>query len=142
MPSTWIMRAGDAGTGGARSSHALDLLGKNLDDDTDLAGPTLRIAVLAQVLLGERVDVIVGALLRHLDDPSPDLEVAVGVVRILHRRRDLRIARKVLVLHPPPGSVEPDVRAIVIPQTGVTCGVPSRPTVATWANAFFANRSR
>src|SRR6266446_6686268 len=105
------MRAGDAGNGGARSSHALDLLGKNLDDDTHLAGPAVRIAVLAQVLLGERVDVLVGALLRHLDDASPDLEVAVGVVRVLHRKRDLRIPLKVLVLHPPPGSVEADVGA-------------------------------
>src|SRR5438128_1653971 len=108
------MRAGDAGNGGARSSHALDLLGKNLDDDTHLAGPAVRIAVLAQVLLGERVDVLIGALLRHLDDAPPDLEVAVGVVRVLHRKRDLRIPLKVLVLHPPPGSVEADVLPVVV----------------------------
>src|SRR6267378_6696832 len=88
MPSSWIMRARDVGTG-SRSSHALDLLGQDLDDDAHLAGLAIGVPIAARVLLGERVDVRVGVLLGHLDDASAYLNVAVGVVRILHRERDL-----------------------------------------------------
>src|SRR5512145_455773 len=113
MPSSWIMRPQGAGCG-PPSSHALNLLGKNLDGDPHLAGPAVSVAVLARVLLGEGVDVRVGALLRHLDDTSPDLEVAVRIVGVLHGERDRRIALEVPVLHPSPGGVEPNVDAVVV----------------------------
>src|SRR3989442_11586178 len=113
MPSSWIMRARDVGTG-SRSSHALDLLGQDLDDDAHLAGPAIGVPITARVLLGERVDVRVGVLLGHLDDASAHLNVAVGIVGILHRERDLRAPLEVLVLYPAPGGVETDVRAVVV----------------------------
>src|SRR5437773_9125871 len=99
------MRAGGAGDG-VRSSHTLDLLGQDLDGDANLARAAMRVALLAGVLLRQRVDVRVGALLGHLDDPAADLDVAVGVVGILDRERDLRAALEVLVLHPSACRVE------------------------------------
>src|SRR2546426_599108 len=63
------MRAGDAGNGGARSSHALDLLGKNLDDDTHLAGPADGRDV-GERLFREQVTAVLGNR-RHGHSPLP-----------------------------------------------------------------------
>src|SRR5215831_6776679 len=96
------------------SSHALDLLGQDLHGDTNLTRPAMRVAFLTGVLLGERVDVCVGPLFGDLDDSTADLEIAVGVVGVLDRERDLRIALQIFVLHPSPGGIEQDVRAVVV----------------------------
>src|SRR5258705_7402061 len=58
------------------SSHALDGLGLDLGDHAHLAGPAVRILFLAPVLLCQRVDVLVGSLLRHLHDAPAHLPVA------------------------------------------------------------------
>src|SRR5215471_9176074 len=56
----------------------------DLEDHPHLAGLGKGIFVLAQIFFGERVDVLRGALLRHMRDPAPDLHVAVGIVGIDH----------------------------------------------------------
>src|SRR6266576_3765676 len=90
MSSSWITPG--------RSPHRLDRLGQDLHHHAHLARPAVRVLVLAQVLPRERVDVVVGALLAHLDDPPADLDVAVRVLGVLDRERDARVPLEVLVL--------------------------------------------
>src|SRR3989442_9338536 len=120
MASAWIigLRARLGRRNGSRSSHALDLLGKYLDGDANLAGTPVGVPLLTRVLLGQRVDMVVGALLGHLDDSPADLQVSIGVVGILDRERDLRIGFYILVLDPASRGVEPDVRAVVVDPDG------------------------
>src|SRR4030095_9790450 len=106
ISSTWIIRALDSETRRG-SSHALDLLGQDLDGDADFTGTPVTVAVLTRVLLGERVDVLVGSLLGHLDDSPADLEVSVRVVGILDREGDVRISPAVLGLHAYPARAGP-----------------------------------
>src|SRR4030095_13038301 len=113
ISSTWIIRALDSETRRG-SSHALDLLGQDLDGDADFTGTPVTVAVLTRVLLGERVDVLVGSLLGHLDDSPAALEVSVRGVGLLDLERALRVALEVLVLPPSRGRVEPDVGAVVV----------------------------
>src|SRR6267143_2389710 len=105
MSSSWITPGG--------SPHRLDGLGQDLHHHAHLARPTVGVLVLAQILLGERVDVIVRALLGHLDDPPANLDIAVWVLGVLDRERDARVLLEILVLHAPPRRVEAHVGAVV-----------------------------
>src|SRR5437762_573866 len=96
------------------SSHALDGVGLDLGDHAHLAGPAVRILVLAHVFLGQRVDVLIGALLGHLHDAPAHLHVAIRVVRVLHGERDHRVRLEVLVLHAAAGRVDANVRAVEV----------------------------
>src|SRR4051812_45563224 len=104
--SSWITAA--------RSPHALDLLGRDRDGHADLARLAAGVRVLAEVFLGQRVDVIVGALLRHSRHAPADLQVAVRILRVLDRDGHARIALEVLVLHAPARGVEADVGAVEV----------------------------
>src|SRR5207249_8767413 len=106
MSSSWITPG--------RSPHRLDRLGQNLHHHAHLARPAVRVLVLAQVLPRERVDVVVGALLAHLDDPPADLDVAVRVLGVLDRERDARVPLEVLVLDASARRAEAHVRAVVV----------------------------
>src|SRR5436853_6571930 len=75
--SSWITAA--------RSPHALDLLGRDRDGHADFPRLAAGVFVLAEVFLGQRVDVVIGALLRHPGHPAADLQVAVRVLGILDR---------------------------------------------------------
>src|SRR5262249_60327275 len=59
--------------------HALDGLGRDLRDHAHLARLPVRIAVLAHVLLGQRVDVLVRTLLRRLGDAAAHLHLPLAV---------------------------------------------------------------
>jgi hypothetical protein len=76
--------------------------------------------------LRELVDVIVGAGLRDLRHSTLDLEVAIGVVRILNGKRDVRVAPEVLVLDATARGVDADVRAVVVDPDGGHLGAPIR----------------
>src|SRR4029453_19228611 len=63
MSSGWIT--------GPASPHALDFLGLHFHHDPHLTLSAMRIASLAEVLLRQGVDVLVGSLLRRLGDAAP-----------------------------------------------------------------------
>src|SRR5260370_37756514 len=65
------------------SSHALHGLGLDLGDHAHLAGPAVRVLVLAPVFLGQPIDGLVGPLLGPLHDPAAPLPAATPVVRAL-----------------------------------------------------------
>src|SRR2546428_12870706 len=90
MSSTWIMRAPDPPLGSGLP-RGLDLLGQDLYEHADFAGLPVRVRVLAEVLLGERIDVRVRPPPRHLGHPSADPEAPVRIVRALDRQRALPI---------------------------------------------------
>src|SRR4029453_14500038 len=106
MSSRWIT--------GPASPHALDLLGRYLHGHPHFSGLTMGIAVLPDVLLRERVDMSVGALLRLLAHTPPYLKVWIGILGVLHRQRDPGVTLEIARLHPPAGGVEPDVRPVVV----------------------------
>src|SRR2546423_15053286 len=106
MSSSWITPG--------RSPHRLDRLGQDLHHHAHLARPAVRVLVLAQVLPRERVDVVLGALLAHLDNPPADLDVAVRVLGVLDRERDARVPLEVLVLDAPARRAEAHVRAVIV----------------------------
>src|SRR5882762_3767392 len=104
------------------SSQALDGLGLDLGDHAHLAGPAVRILVLARVLLGQCVDVLVGALLGHLHDAPAHLHVAIRVVRVLHGERDHRVRLEVLVFHAATRRVDANVRTVEVTPHGRDLG--------------------
>src|SRR5262249_23437351 len=95
-------------------AHALHGFGCDLHHHPHLARLTVRVLVLAHVLLGQRIDVSVGALLSHLTDASANLHVAVRVVGILSRQRHTRVRFQVAILHAAAGRVDAHVRAVEI----------------------------
>src|SRR5437762_7367251 len=85
-------------------------LGLNHVHDPHLVWPPARIALRAQVLLGEQVRVLDRAVLGDLNDSPSYLKVAVRVVGIQGRGVDAGIAARVAGLHPaagPRGGVVP-----------------------------------
>src|SRR5574337_36879 len=103
-----------ARSGPSDSPHGLHALGRDLVEDADLARPTVRVLVLAQVLLGQRVDVRVGPGLGDVGDPAPELHVAIRIIRVDDGERHGRVAPEVLVLEPAFGGDEANVGAIVV----------------------------
>src|SRR6266516_2716316 len=116
--SSAMERSSTAPRGRDANSHPLHALGQDLVQDAHLARLAERVLVLAEVLLRERVDVRVSALLRRLDDPPADLHVAVGVVGVLDGERHARVARQVPHLDAALRRVEAHVRAVEVDPHG------------------------
>src|SRR5580704_1409959 len=104
---------------GPETALAHDVDGCRLDHVRHalLIGCAERIFVLIQVLLRETIDMRVGVLLIFADDRTANSDVAIGVVGIHYRQRDLRTDLDILSLDPPArrvdanlaiGVVEPD----------------------------------
>src|SRR5213593_3016599 len=104
----------NSGTGGLHSPLPRHPPGLDDVDDPHLVGPPARIALHAQVLPGEQVRMLDGALLGDLDDLPTYLNVAIRVVGIEDRESDAGIATHVLVLHPPARRVDADVPSVEI----------------------------
>lgn len=81
------------------------------------------------------------ALFGDLNDLTPDCNVPIGIFWILDRKRDPFVAAHVLVFETTFGGIHSDMAAVVIDQTGVTCGLPSGMQVAKCANATLVKRS-
>src|SRR3990170_609068 len=64
---------------------------------------------LALVLHGERVDPLVAALVRYLDDMAADRDLPVGVLLVVDRERDAGVAADVAGLGPALGGVDDHV---------------------------------
>src|SRR5579871_3252742 len=96
------------------SAHSRKALWRDFVHHAHFAGLAKRIFVLAKVLLGERVDVRVGAFVRYPRYGSAHLHIAIGVVGIHDRERDGRTFAHVARLHPAFRGVdtEPAVLAI------------------------------
>src|SRR4029077_3337383 len=64
------------------SAHGAEFLWLNLVQHAHLTGLSIRVLCLTKVLLCQAVDVIVGTLLRDIDDLATNFEIAVGIVGI------------------------------------------------------------
>src|SRR5947209_3839209 len=99
-------------SGAAAARSALLLVadpGRGHDElDPLLARLAIRVLVLADVLLGQAVDVIVGVLAGPLG-PALDLDVLVRVVRRVDKQGDLGVALEVRRTPPTDGAVHPPV---------------------------------
>src|SRR3954452_16264899 len=90
-----------------------DALGPQDEPDALLARLAERVLVLAGVLLGEGVDVLVGAVVAVLGEPGDDLDVLVGVLVIGDRdRRGAGVPQQLRPLAPL-GAVERHVALVV-----------------------------
>src|ERR1700686_1022925 len=90
------VRAGPPGGGACWSlSVNVYVVGLDANDEALFARLAEGIAVLIEILLGERVDVLVRALARALADAATDHDVLVGVLEVLHRDRHARGAFEV-----------------------------------------------
>src|SRR5205814_10337638 len=74
----------------------------------------LWILVLAEIFLGERVDVLVGAFFDAAFHRTADLDVAVRVVGIEDRQRNRRALAQIARLDPALGGVHADHAAGVV----------------------------
>src|SRR5438552_17669206 len=92
--SSAMERSSTAPRGRDANSHPLHALGHDLVHDAHLARLAERVLVLTEVLLRERVDVRVGALLGRLDDPPAHPHVAVGGVGVPAREGEALVARQ------------------------------------------------
>src|ERR1700677_2250268 len=98
--------------------RGVHVLGLHTDDHALFPGLAEGIDVLVQVLLGERVDVLVGALARALGDTAADLHVLVGVLEVLHGERDPWITLEVAHPAAPLGAVDYGVTVLDIDPYG------------------------
>src|SRR5262249_42401941 len=80
-----------------------DVLRGDLVDHPHLARPTVWVAILPEILLGEAVDVRVPAVLRDLRHTPPDADVAIRIPRVDDRQRHGRVPAHVPVFYPPLG---------------------------------------
>src|SRR6266850_701900 len=96
------------------SAHGAEFVRLDLVYHALFAGLAERVNVLAQIFLGQAVDVIVGALLSGFDDLAANLQVAVGILRVLNGQRDARIAGNVLVFQTATRRIDAHVFAIVV----------------------------
>src|SRR5262245_5124509 len=95
-------------------AHTLHGLGCDLHHHPHLARLTVWVLVLAHVLLGQRIDVLVGTLLGHLGHAPAHLHIAVRVVGILGGQRHPRIRFQISILHAAAGCVDAHVRPVEI----------------------------
>src|SRR5581483_11374525 len=81
-----------------------------------LAGGSVWVHVLSDVLLGQAVDPLARILFlgERLDHASVDTDVAVGVVRIQHADAHPRVAGEVERLGTPLGGVQDDVVPVYV----------------------------
>src|SRR5262245_43046128 len=80
-----------------------ELLGLDPDRDALLTRLPERVPLLAEILLGEVVDVGVGAGLATLRDTAAHLHVLVGVLGVDGGQRGRGVHAEQPVLHPAPG---------------------------------------
>src|SRR5690606_39622306 len=90
-------------------AHGRDVFGADAVDDALLVGAAPGIGVFAEVLLRHLVDVGVGAFVGLFDYPPTNLDVAVGVRRVVNGNRDAAIAIEVADLLAAFGGVEHQV---------------------------------
>ena len=109
---------------------ALDVRGRDPHRHPLLAGPPERVRVGAEILLGEPVDVLVGALLDDLRR-SGDADPAVHLGRIDDDDRDARVGADVAHLRPLPGELNSTASSVASIHTTVECGEPSSRSVVT-----------
>ncbi len=83
---------------GAESAHGAEFHGLNLVEDADFAGLAEGVFRIAQIFVGEAINVIVGAFFGDLDDLAADFHVAIRIFRIDDRERDARITADVQIL--------------------------------------------
>ena len=69
------------------SAHGAEFFGLDFVEDADFAGLAERIFRIAEIFVGEAVDVIVGAFFGDLDDLAADFEIAIGIFGIDDRER-------------------------------------------------------
>jgi hypothetical protein len=81
-------------------------------DDTVVGGLMPRVHVLAEVLLGHRVDERIVGVVDDLGDRAADLEVAVGVLLVDDGQRHCRVGLQIAVLLATGGLAEQHVGAI------------------------------
>src|SRR5215469_1590256 len=79
-------------------AHRAEAFRRDLNEHPLLTGTSKRILVLVEILFGHLVDVLLGAVLRDLGDPSPDLQVAIWIIGIDERDGNAGIVADVLVL--------------------------------------------
>src|SRR5437588_12961689 len=84
--------------------HVPNVLGPDLELDPLLARLPIRVFVLADVLLGERVDVLVGAV-RTAGRGAADLDEVIRVAGLEHDDADPRVPLEVRRPHPADGAV-------------------------------------
>ena len=116
---------------------------RDLEHHTHIARLRPGILVLAEVLLRQRVDMRVGALLGHARDLAAHLEVAVRVFGVHDRQRDRRALLHVALLHAALRGVHANDAAGVVEPDRRHLRRAVRHQVARSANAFFCvSRSR
>src|SRR4029453_17164979 len=108
------------------SPHPADSIRRDLVDHPDLAGPSIRVAVLSEILLGQAIDMRVAPLLGDLDDAALDRQMAIGIRRINDRQGDGGVSPHVLVLHPTLGRVHPEELPVIVEPDGGHLGRPAR----------------
>src|SRR5712672_1850136 len=96
------------------SAHSAEFVGLDFVYDPLFTGLPERVDVFAQIFLGQAVDVIIRALLGGFDDFAANLQVAVGILRVLNGQRDARIASDVFVLQAATRGIDAHVFAIVV----------------------------
>src|ERR1700727_2406103 len=99
---------------GPRSAHHLHLVGLDFKDDSDLVRLSPWILVLAQVFLGEGIDMRVCALFGHVLDPPTNLDVPIGIVGVEDRKRHRRAFRHIACLHTTFRRIHPDLAVRVV----------------------------
>src|SRR5205807_6527754 len=87
-------------------SHHGGVFGLDFVEDADFAGLAVGIFVHAEILLGQLVDAVVGAIFRDLDDAATNFHKAVGIFGIVVREGHTGIAADVAVLLASFGGVE------------------------------------
>src|SRR3984957_5871673 len=99
---------------GPRSAHHLHLVGLDFKDDSDLVRLSPWILVLAQIFLGEGIDMRVCALFGHVLDPPTNLDVPIGIVGVEARKRPRRAFRHIACLHTTFRRIHPDLAVRVV----------------------------
>src|SRR6185295_8475812 len=97
-----------------RSARCRNLVRTDFVDHSHLSGAAKRIAILAEILFGQRIDVRIGTLFGDLNDLSSYGNIAIGVFWILDRKRNPLVAAHVLVLHAPLRGMPPYMSAIIV----------------------------
>src|SRR6266571_2177134 len=95
-PTTGCVRS----SSGLVEAGAVDLLRRDVHGDARLSRRTPGVRILAEVLLRELVDLLVGTLLGQLC-ATADRYPLVLIVGVDHQDRDPRVAAEVLLLRAP-----------------------------------------
>ena len=96
------------------SAHCAEFLGFDFVEDADFAGLAEGVFRIAEIFVGEAVDVIIGAFFGDLDDFAADLEVAVRIFGIDDGERDARIATHVEIFDAATRGIHTDMFAVEV----------------------------